>query len=160
MTVGSNSAVKGAIERQQGGGPGKGKSSTQANQLQAGRKSRGDRDHGRGTLFQEGIRGRYGNPHDYGSSEGPNGLPLCTGHSVLATRIENPPALAAAKNKSEVGCWVGLIQAVNIVGDPGSASSHLSRVCGHGAFRLCALKMSVLCLPMDLAALQIPDIYP
>lgn len=135
MTVGSNSAVKGAIEKQntnmQGGGPGKGKSSTQANQLQAGRKSRGDRDHGRGTLFQEGIRGSYGNPRGHGSSEGPNGLPLCAGHSVFATRNENPPALAAAKNKSEVGCWVGLIQAVNIVGDPGSASSHLSRVCGH-----------------------------
>lgn len=115
----------------QGGGPGKGKSSTKAHQLQAGRKSRGDRDHGRGTLFQEGIRGRYGNPQGHGSSEGPNGLPLGTGHSVLATINENPPALAAAKNKSEVEHWVGLIQAMNVVGDPGSASSHLSRACGH-----------------------------
>lgn len=36
------------------GGPGKGKSGTQANQLQAGRKSRGGRDHDGGALVSGG----------------------------------------------------------------------------------------------------------
>lgn len=69
------------------GGPGKGKSGTQANQLQAGRKSRGGRDHDGGPCVRR-ESGRYGNPLGRGSSEGPNSLPLSTGHSVWPQEVE------------------------------------------------------------------------
>ncbi|TKC52242.1 hypothetical protein EI555_009440 [Monodon monoceros] len=48
---------------------------------------------------------------DVALGRGPNSLPLCSDLSLLAMRNGNPPELAAAKDESEAGPWVGLIQA-------------------------------------------------
>ena len=157
-TMSSNpDTVKGAIENQsrevqgcwtrvQGCGTGQVKSSMWTNQAQAGRKSRGDLDRWMGPVSGEKQRQIWWPTWSW-FLRGPNSLPLCPDHSLLATRNGNPPELAAAKDKSEAGPWVGLIQAVRAVRDPGSVP--LTSIWGPGSLSIQAV------LPQDQGAILV-----